>query len=383
MKHIIFGLVLMAGLSTVGPRIAAASATDGTIVSSGNSGYAWSSRGGWINFGATNGALRITDAGITGYAWNTNYGWINMDPANGGVSIDENGALSGFAWGESLGWIEFTGVSIDESGRFGGQARGVIIGTVSFDCENCSVVTDYRPAIFRSAVSAGGGGGPLVAASGVLRDTRVAERAADRRSAEAGTEAARSGFGEADAADDGLGGASADTSASSAIGTAPTGVDEVLLPAQLFDIRLLVNDTHVARLADLVARVTFESFGRVPTPVAVTFSVVDGSGKIAWTGEDTVTVETEYVLVKRFSDMADAPELPPGTYVLKAHTRYHETVEDDFEASFSIIASDEARWIFWLLGGTAAVLALLTGMWFLIGRRRQMQEKAGLDTPYI
>lgn len=121
-----------------------ASITDGTIDSTNK--YAWSNNAGWVNFGATNGNIHITDSGITGYAWNEIYGWINMAPTNSGVVPDASGAFSGYAWGESTGWINFTGTSVNCSGVFSGSATGDTIGTLTFDCANCSVTSDYRPA---------------------------------------------------------------------------------------------------------------------------------------------------------------------------------------------------------------------------------------------
>ncbi len=147
--------------------LARASETDGTIVTGGNAGYAWSNQAGWVNFGVVNGNIHIADSGITGYAWNANDGWINMKPANGGVTVAANGVLTGYAWGSGLGWINFSGVSINSSGKFVGQATGTIIGTLTFDCTNCDVRTDFRSANFRTTssptpsvtVSGGGGGG--------------------------------------------------------------------------------------------------------------------------------------------------------------------------------------------------------------------------------
>lgn len=140
-----------------------ASETNGTIVSGGNNGYAWSNQAGWVNFGCSNCGISITDSGITGYVWNNSYGWINMNPSNGGITIAANGALSGYTWSLGLGWVNFSGASINSSGKFTGQASGTLIGTLTFDCANCSVTTDYRPQNFRvstqSAATSGGGGG--------------------------------------------------------------------------------------------------------------------------------------------------------------------------------------------------------------------------------
>ncbi len=155
-----------------------ASTTDGTIVTGGNAGFAWSNNIGWVNFGIANGNMHVTDAGITGNVWSILRGWINLAPTNGGVAVAASGALSGYAWGSSLGWINFSGVSINSSGKFIGQATGAVIGTLTFDCDNCNVTTDYRPQNFRTivtlpsvpsvTVSSGGGGNgmPFVSVPG-------------------------------------------------------------------------------------------------------------------------------------------------------------------------------------------------------------------------
>lgn len=122
---------------------AAASTTNGTILSANKS--AWSSNAGWINFGAANGNVHITDSAVTGYAWSDVYGWINLSPANGGVRNTTAGVLSGNAWSEKLGWINFTGVFINTYGSFTGQATGDNIGTLNFNCPVCRIGTDWRP----------------------------------------------------------------------------------------------------------------------------------------------------------------------------------------------------------------------------------------------
>jgi len=112
--------------------------------------YAWSNNVGWINFKDT----IVSDSTVTGYAWSSNNGWIKMNPSNGGVINDGQGNLSGYAWGEGFGWMNFSGVSIT-SGVFSGTATGDNIGTLTFDCANCDVQTDWRPA----PPQGGGGGG--------------------------------------------------------------------------------------------------------------------------------------------------------------------------------------------------------------------------------
>ena len=154
----IFTLVLMTFFGLVSFVVSAqASTTNGTIDATNK--YAWSNQMGWINFGVTNSSIAITDTAVTGYAWSEDYGWINMAPTNSGVTNDNEGNLSGSAWGANIGWIDFSSVIINSSGEFTGTATGDTVGTINFDCTNCSVTTDWRPASSRTAAAGGGGGG--------------------------------------------------------------------------------------------------------------------------------------------------------------------------------------------------------------------------------
>lgn len=350
-------------LLALAPLAALASETNGTIVSGGNNGYAWSNQAGWVNFAPTNGGIQITDTGITGHAWNANYGWINMAPTNGGVLVAANGALSGYAWGASLGWINFSGVSINSSGKFIGQASGSIIGTLTFDCTNCSVVTDYRPSDFRSSTggggSGGGGGGSSSGGStgggrGVITQPTPTPTPVLPPSPELDTTTFPPGATPTDSAGDGVAG------------------EDSLLPAQLFDIRLLLDRNEIPRIEDLVARVTFESFGRVPTPVEMTFTLLDADGNELWTSVDTTTVETSAVFVKRF---ISAPSLTPGSYTARLDTLYNTGVRDTFEAPFTVLSEEEATsyWILWLIGGILFVISLT--LIFIWWRRGEDENK--------
>ncbi len=482
-----------------------ASETNGTIVTGGSAGYAWSDQIGWVNFGVVSGNIHITDSGITGHAWNANNGWVNMDPDNGGVAVAASGALSGYAWGSSLGWINFSGVSINSSGKFTGTATGSNIGTLTFDCTNCNVTTDFRPANFRTtsaseSVSASGslsgsrGGSSVSGPDGQLVPAYVSILNSPLKlyPAQSGTLTADLSSGKTvkievpnnvvaageliisvseqpvSANDTSsvavLGGALFNITAQDGSGnliraflkpvkitlTIPedlqdrrdlgvyyfneadglwvkisdaafsgnnasfyidhltlfgifSGVDlpsflrpffpvpsqsgesarqpgesaqstEETAPEQLFDIRLLLDRSNVSRIEDLVARVTFESFGRAPTPVDMTFSIVGGDGQELWKSTDTTTVQTEAVFVKRFPD---APELSEGSYTLRLSTLYNTDVKDVFEAPFTIssAANPLSNWLLWLMGALAfGILIILFFLW----RRRRHEEESNI-----
>ena len=141
-------------------------ASTGTIGVTTNA--AWSDQTGWVNFAPTNGAtyegVYVSDSALTGSAWSQNYGWINFAPSHGGVTNDGQGHLGGTAWGDNIGWISFSGVTMNTTtGKFSGSATGPVIGTLTFDCSECDVATDWRPA---SSQSSGGGSTGSTGSSG-------------------------------------------------------------------------------------------------------------------------------------------------------------------------------------------------------------------------
>ncbi len=337
----------------------AASETVGAITTGGNEGFAWSDEAGWVNFGVANGGVTIQDSGITGYAWIANYGWMNMNPSNGGVSVAASGALSGYAWSTGLGWVNFSGVSINSSGKFTGQATGTEIGTLTFDCTNCSVKTDYRPSSVRTTTTttsdAGSSGGSAAApAPAPTAPATTPVPAVLLPSSEfvvpfttEPTTSPEEGIAEA---------------------------EEELLPSELFDIRLVIDRRNITSAQELVARTTFESFGRVPTPVDLNFRIVDASGKEVYAKKDNVVIQTEGVLVTRFADI-DA--LPDGEYTLHVRTLYNVDVEDNFEIPFTV-QKDLAGgfpWI-WVVVGVFGLLLLTT---FVIWKRRIDNEKKNIQ----
>jgi len=104
------------------------------------------------------------------------------------------------------------------------------------------------------------------------------------------------------------------------------------IPEQLFDIKMELDESVVASIDNLVARVTFESFGRVPTPVILTFTILNKDGIEVVREEDSITVETEIFVTKTFEGL----ELEPGRYTLVLRTLYSIDVEDEFRQEFEI-----------------------------------------------
>ncbi len=330
------------------PVASFASETNGTINSVNK--YAWSNQVGWINFKTTNGDIKISDSGITGYAWNSNYGWINMAPTSSGVKVAASGSLSGYAWGTNIGWVNFSGVSINSSGKFVGSASGKIIGTLTFDCNNCNVSTDYRPKDFRvvtptptNVAASSNGYAPITihtpqqtpivtilpkpTSTKVVLSTHV--------------------HGEKKVAY----GISASSNKN-----ALNNISAKVLPEQLFDIRLSLDNSPAAKSEYIISRVTFASFNKAPTQVNMLFSITDKNGNILWKKDATTTVQTEAVYVKHLPVL----NLPVGEYTLKLHTSYNKTVEDNFSARFQIISENKSfNWFTWSIGILTSLILLI------------------------
>lgn len=151
MNHKAFGTTLLVFCAMLFALPAFASETNGTIDADHH--RAWGENIGWIDFApehnGTYSGLRITDSAVTGYAWIKNFGWVNFIH----VENTPDGELSGRAWIATLGWLDMSGVTINSSGKFTGTAGSDenAIGRISFDCDNCTVMTDWRPISARTA----------------------------------------------------------------------------------------------------------------------------------------------------------------------------------------------------------------------------------------
>lgn len=144
------------------------------------------------------------------------------------------------------------------------------------------------------------------------------------------------------------------------------------IPSQLFDIRLEIQKSNVQSAKELIAATTFDSFGSTPTPVNLTYVIVNDMGKEVFRATDTVTVETQNVIAKKFEQL----DLPNGKYTLLLRTLYNSTVQDefqaDFEVHFEVTAWPKERIFKYSVGGGA--LALLIGIFAfrLVRARKQV-----------
>lgn len=101
---------------------------------------------------------------------------------------------------------------------------------------------------------------------------------------------------------------------------------------QLFDISFELDSSIVLDIKDLVARVTFESFGTEPTEVGLTFIILDEIGSQVYSEKDSLVVETEKIFTKEFENL----DLEIGKYTIILNTLYNEDVEDGFWKEFEI-----------------------------------------------
>jgi hypothetical protein len=108
----------------------------------------------------------------------------------------------------------------------------------------------------------------------------------------------------------------------------PTPVKEV----QLFDITMTLENPIIAKSSDLVARTNFVSFGNVPTPVSLIYRIEDSKGDVIYTEKGEVTVETEKLETKTFTNF----NVGNGNYNLVLSTTYGNNIKTDFKQSFEV-----------------------------------------------
>ena len=112
------------------------------------------------------------------------------------------------------------------------------------------------------------------------------------------------------------------------------------IPEQLFDIKLELESDTIYNSYQLTAWVKFESFGREPTPVNLTYVILDKEESIVYTKEDYIVVETERFIFERFKEL----NLDPGEYVLVLKTLYNIEIEDEFRQEFKIEEVKKPNW---------------------------------------
>jgi len=129
-------------------------------------------------------------------------------------------------------------------------------------------------------------------------------------------------------------------------------------------ISLTVDNPLVAKASDLVFRTQFSGFGGVPTLIKLVYSIKDVDGKVAYTENGQVTVNTALVVVKDFKSL----NLDDGKYTLYLNTTYGNNIKDEFQKSFEVkgisTTKDNSTSAFWIV----FILAILGIGGFMIYR---------------
>ena len=108
--------------------------------------------------------------------------------------------------------------------------------------------------------------------------------------------------------------------------------EECGAPKELFDIRMDLVDTSIKNSSDLLATVTYQSFGSIPTPINLTFEVRDLQGNVLYSKKGNITVTVEEVRTYDFLDLV----LSPGEYQFVFTTLYNRNVYDEFKQNFVV-----------------------------------------------
>jgi len=148
-----------------------------------------------------------------------------------------------------------------------------------------------------------------------------------------------------------------------------------LIPEQLFDINLELDNSELDSTSDLVARVIFVSFGQVPTLVDLTFRILDQKGNELDIRKDEITVETERVFIQKFEDL----DLPVGQYILELTTLYNIDVEDKFYADFKIKAESQFCYFLglrcWIWYITTPIIIAIALILLIIVKKKKIEQE--------
>ncbi len=140
------------------------------------------------------------------------------------------------------------------------------------------------------------------------------------------------------------------------------------VPEQLFDITMNIEDRTIGSSDELVAIITYESFGSVPTPVDLTYTIYDKDGEIIHSEKGDVIVETENIERKYFKGL----NLPEGEYYLIFKTIYNVDVGDEFRGDFEIKKQESQSsflWL-WIIIGAGLVVLVFVIVYFLRRKKK-------------
>ncbi len=140
------------------------------------------------------------------------------------------------------------------------------------------------------------------------------------------------------------------------------------VPEQLFDITMNIEDRTIESSDELVAIITYESFGSVPTPVDLTYTIYNKNGEIVHSEKGDVIVETENIERKYFKGL----NLPEGEYYLIFKTIYNVDIGDEFRGDFEIKKQDAKSllpWL-WIIIGIGLVVLVFVIIYFLRRKKK-------------
>lgn len=157
----------------------------------------------------------------------------------------------------------------------------------------------------------------------------------------------------------------------------------IKVPEQLFDITWNLDDSTIETVGELVGVITLESFGTVPTPVDLTFIILDSDGNEVYRAKGNTTVITEEIMRWKFSDEG-LNELADGEYVAVLETLYNVDVFDEFRQEFRVgvkpdckfIGLDFGRFIVcWYWGVLIVIIVLVSLLIWLLSKRKKKPRK--------
>lgn len=136
-----------------------------------------------------------------------------------------------------------------------------------------------------------------------------------------------------------------------------------ILPEQLFDIALAAGKNQYKYGETPSLRLSFQSFGSVPTPVDIEGRVVSEKGEVVFEWKDAIVVETEFAYVKKVA----VPKLPSGYYITIVTTHYNGDVTDSWRDTFTVLPHVTPYYVYGS-AGVALVIGIAT-IWFSLRRK--------------
>ncbi len=149
------------------------------------------------------------------------------------------------------------------------------------------------------------------------------------------------------------------------------------LPAQLFDIKLELEDNKISDSNELTAWVSFESFGTEPTPADLTYIILDESGNEVYSEIGDVVVYTEEFVIKKF----DNSNLGFGKYILGLSIEY-ANITEEFKQDFEIKERSMAG-AYYSIGFVALIALFFVLMKFESNRKKKEKVREEIGQGYL